>query len=273
MSTPVYKIQAFNTAEVFMPGPFFVHHWFTSEFIPVPCYMFLITGENIPPIIVDTGVMEDCPTLKNNYPEMTGVNDDPKWHVANFLEKVGLKFEDIKIILHTHLHVDHAGNDRLFPNARIVIARKEMQYSVSNIDPGYPTEYIGYLVSQLKTPGKICLFDDDFELFPGIRLSVLGGHTDGSTGIYVNTENGVACLSGDIIYSYQKQCVADPMGRPETAACYNSACECFGAMPSGNCNSLLDARRAIAKLNHTCDIILPCHDREQVEKYIEVIPN
>ncbi len=272
MDTPIYKIHAMNTADVFMPGAFFVHHWFTNEFLPVPCYSFLITGENIPPMLVDTGVMENCPTLKNNYPEMTGVNDDPKFHMETLLGKYGYTPDDIKIILHTHLHVDHAGNDRMFKNAKIIIARQEMMYSVTNIDPGYPTEYIGYLVSELKTPGKIKFFDDDFDLFPGIRLEVTGGHTNGSTCIYINTAKGKACLCGDILYSVRMQTEKDPGGRPDTEAHFNGPCERYGSMPSGNCNSLWDAQRAIARIMHSgSDLIIPCHDKEQIDKYGEVI--
>lgn len=271
MSKPTYKIHILNTADVMMPGAFFVHHWFTNEFIKVPCFMYLITGENIPPIVVDTGVMENCPTLTQNYPEMTGVNDDPKFHVRNLLAKYGYTPEDIKVVLHTHLHVDHAGNDRLFPNAKIIVARKEMMYSVANVDPGYPVEYIGYLVSQLKVPGKVRFFDDDFELFPGIELKITSGHTWGSTLIFVNTEKGKACLCGDVIYSVDKQCVQDPGGRPDTAAQYNGAAERFGNMPSGNCMDLWEAQAAIAKIFHEADIILPCHDAAVLEKYGEVI--
>lgn len=271
MSEPVYKIRIMNTADVFMPGPFFVHHWFTNEFIQVPCYMFLIEGENIPPILVDTGVMENCPTLTQNYPEMTGVNEDPKYHIKNLLAKYGYTPEDIKIVLHTHLHVDHAGNDRMFPNAKIIVARQEMMYSVANVDPGYPTEYISYLVSQLKVPGKIRLFDEDFELFPGIRLEVVAGHTLGSTLIYVNTEKGRVCLCGDVLYSVEKQTQKDPGGRPDTEAHFNSAAEKFGNMPSGNCLSLWEAQKAIARIVHNSDIIVPCHDASVVEKYGDTI--
>lgn len=271
MSDPTYKINIMNTADVYMPGPFFVHHWFTNEFIKVPCYMFLITGENIPPIIVDTGVMEDCPTLTNNYPEMKGVNEDPKYHVRNLLAKFGYTPEDIKIVLHTHLHVDHAGNDRLFPNAKIIIARREMMYSVANVDPGYPVEYIGYLVSQLKTPGKIRLFDDDFDLFPGIRLEVTDGHTAGSTLIFVNTAQGRVCLCGDVIYSVEKQTQKDPGGRPDTQAQFEGPCESFGNMPSGNCLSLWEAQKAISRIMHNSDIIVPCHDAAVMEKYGDTI--
>ena len=270
MKEPIYKIHVLNTADVLMPGMFFVHHWFTNELITVPCYMFLITGENIPPILVDTGVMENCPTLTEHYPEMEGVNKDPKYHINTLLAKCGYTVDDIKIVLHTHLHVDHKGNDRLFEK-QIIIARKEMMYSVANIDPGYPTEYISYLVSQLKKPGRIRLFDDDFDLYPGIRLEITGGHTDGSTCIFVNTEKGKVCLCGDILYSVRMQTQKDPANRPDTLAHYEGVVEKFGTMPSGNCSSLWDAQRAIARIYHSCDIIIPCHDAEQIEKYGEIL--
>jgi glyoxylase-like metal-dependent hydrolase (beta-lactamase superfamily II) len=49
------------------------------------------------------------------------------------LEKHGLKMEDVRYVLHTHLHIDHAGYDDHFPmdGTTVVINRKELEYSAS----------------------------------------------------------------------------------------------------------------------------------------------
>ena len=272
MSIPVYKINVLSVADVTVPAAFLLYHAFAPDMYVVPSYMFLITGENIPPIIVDTGVKEKSETLTKFYPEMNGVTPPPEGKsIAYQLGKFGYKPEDIKVVLHTHLHVDHAGNDDMFPNAKIIIARKEMMFSVAGVDPGYPAEYITYLVEQLPVPGKLRLFDEDFELFPGIRLMVAESHTLGSTIISVNTAKGAAYICGDIIYSQVMQCQKHPYGKEDIEAHWNSAADAFGDQISGNNLNLWSAKTALQKIMREADIILPSHDPYVLEAYGDTI--
>ena len=76
----------------------------------VPVYGFLILGGEYP-VLVDTGyrdnaIMETLGMRGHCYHENT---------VEQQLAKHGLKPGDIRYILHTHLHIDHAGNDDDFP--------------------------------------------------------------------------------------------------------------------------------------------------------------
>ncbi len=43
------------------------------------------------------------------------------------LAKHGLTVADVGYVIHTHLHMDHVGQDSLLPNARILIQRRELQ--------------------------------------------------------------------------------------------------------------------------------------------------
>ena len=94
-----------------------------------PVYGFLITGGEYP-VIVDTGyrdnaIMESLGMRGHQYHDNLMVNQ---------LARHGLKLGDIRYILHTHLHIDHAGMDDLFPmNTTVVINRREMEFSVSGI--------------------------------------------------------------------------------------------------------------------------------------------
>jgi ribonuclease BN (tRNA processing enzyme) len=54
--------------------------------------------------------------------------------IENQLKKQGLRLGDIRFVLHTHLHIDHAGKDDLFPmNTTVGINRRELEYSVSGL--------------------------------------------------------------------------------------------------------------------------------------------
>lgn len=269
---PIYKINVLSVADVSVPAAFLLYHAFAPDMYTVPTYMYLITGENIPPILVDTGVKEKTETLTNFYPEMKGVTPPPKERsIAYQLEKFGYKPEDIKVLLHTHLHVDHAGNDDMFPNAKIIIARPEMMFSVAGVDKGYPTEYISYLVTQMSVPGRMRLFDKGMVLFPGIRLMVAGGHTDGSTIISVNTAKGKAYLCGDIIYSQVMQCQKHPYGNADVEAQWNSVADAFGDQLSGNNVNQWKAKAALQKIMREADLVLPSHDPFVMEHYGDTI--
>lgn len=53
----------------------------------------------------------------------TGMSDNPE-----FVEKMagwGYKPSDFNLLINTHLHPDHAGNNKLFCNARIILSRAE----------------------------------------------------------------------------------------------------------------------------------------------------
>jgi glyoxylase-like metal-dependent hydrolase (beta-lactamase superfamily II) len=258
---PVYTINIMNLADlVGLDSSFMVRGRNYGEKNTLPTHSFLITGNNIPPIMVDTGVKEswlDDPAKFKNFHMIANIHK-----IDDELAGIGYTRKDIKILLHTHIHVDHAGNDDLFPDAKIIFARKEMMWSVADIDPGYPTEYTTYFVKQLAVPGKIRLIDEEFELFPGITIQPSEGHTWGCTNIKVNTVKGVAIMCGDILYDYDNQCIKnEQFGETEA----------FSDSPSGNCWNWWASKAAIQKLNREADILLPSHYKDVIKKYGTVI--
>ena len=92
----------------------------------VPTYGYLILGGQYP-ILVDTGYRD------NAIMESLGMRG-LQFHenmVENQLAKHGVKMGDVRYIVHTHLHIDHAGKDDLFPmNTTVVVNRRELECSV-----------------------------------------------------------------------------------------------------------------------------------------------
>ena len=64
---------------------------------------------------------------------------------------------DVRYVCHTHLHIDHAGKDDLFPmNTTVVLNRKELEYSVSGLmHPQYPAPDIKHLIDRLHTKSAL----------------------------------------------------------------------------------------------------------------------
>jgi N-acyl homoserine lactone hydrolase len=122
--------------------------------------------------------------------------------VKEALKKEGVGVEDIKTVVYTHLHNDHAGNCAMFPNAVHVFQRDEM---INLLNPlpvqifrrDYDLEVIPEL-QNLKTLRP----DGDYLLRDGVMLYKTTGHTLGSQSIAVNTKKGIVVYIGDLSHFY-----------------------------------------------------------------------
>ena len=114
------------------------------------------------------------------------------------LAKHHLSAAEIGYVIHTHLHMDHAGQDYLLPNARLLIQRKELQNAAApNFFPVpfYDRVNVARLIEPLWH--QVDILDGDSELFPGIRTVLMPGHTPAHQAIYVQTAGGTAIIAGD----------------------------------------------------------------------------
>lgn len=263
---PMHQIKVMDIGDIGgVDASFLVNKYSPGKPVTAPCYAYLIIGETIPPIIVDTGIKEDQLDIMGRL-GMTGTQR-PDQKLSYQLAKFGLDFNDIEVILHTHLHIDHAGNDRLFTNAKIIFPRRELMFSVADLmDAQYPPEYITYLVEQIHVPGKVRLIDYPMKLFPGILLEPDEGHTWGSMNIKVNTKQGLAVICGDVIYDERLQCQENEIF-PEIGKHAAHSAFPFGDRSTGNYWNLWAAKAGVQKVMAEADIVLPIHDPLVVEKY------
>jgi glyoxylase-like metal-dependent hydrolase (beta-lactamase superfamily II) len=136
--------------------------------------------------------------------------------IARQLANHGVKGGDVRCILHTHRHIDHAGKDDGFPmNTTTVVNRREMEYSVSGLmHPQYPKPDILHLVERLRTPGALRFEDPELprpvEILPGIVRKAAGAHTEGSMNVPVETAEGRATIRGDVIHDVNDR-IIEPM--------------------------------------------------------------
>ena len=84
---------------------------------------------------------------------MTGwISEEQK--IENQLARYGVNLTDVRYVLHTHNHIDHAGQDDRFPmTTTVCMQRKELEHSVSGLmTEQYPAEYVKHHVDRLHTP-------------------------------------------------------------------------------------------------------------------------
>ncbi len=160
----------------------------------VPTTAWLITGAE-KPILVDTSFRNIEDASQN---QGLVCRRSEKQTLEAQLEVHGLKPEDIGYVIHTHLHMDHAGQDYLLPRARILVQRKELQNAAApNFFPVpfYDRVNVARLIDPLWH--QVDLLDEEGEIFPGIHSVHMPGHTPAHQAIYVQTSSSKVIIAGD----------------------------------------------------------------------------
>ena len=228
----------------------------------VPVYGFLILGGKYP-IVVDTGYRD------NAIMESLGMRG-LQFHdnmIENQLAKHGVKMGDVRYVLHTHLHIDHAGKDDHFNmNTTVVLNRREMEFSVSGIMyPQYPKPDIKHLVDRIYEPEAMRFLDLEItgaeEIIPGVWCEAAGAHTEGSMNVIVETAEGLACICGDVIYDFNDQIVN-----------HVNTNNWMEPRVTGNHSESKRAEKgAIKKLLTNYTFLLPVHDRPAKIEHQQVV--
>lgn len=158
-----------------------------GEPISMPCYCYLIDHPK-GLVLVDTGVKNEGPAA---------VREEDK--VVNRIREAGYDPEDIKYVVMTHMHVDHAAYMTEFPNAIFVVRKEELKAAwwPEVCEKGYvyrdykDTRFYNYL-----QPAD----DEDYDLFldQSVVLIDTKGHTRGHQSVVVDLEReGKVVITGD----------------------------------------------------------------------------
>ncbi len=164
--------------------------------VVVPVLTFYLEGGS-KKILVDTGVVDGSP--EGNFHGFPLI-DSGSQGMINALAEIGLKPEDIDIVILTHLHFDHAANISLFPHAQFILQKKEWAYAKAPL-PIQQGVYLTELIGQLENY-DLLLVDDGYEVAEGINVICVPGHTKGQQAIVVNTSDGKYVIAGDLLYTY-----------------------------------------------------------------------
>ncbi|MCM3023219.1 N-acyl homoserine lactonase family protein [Heyndrickxia ginsengihumi] len=111
---------------------------------------------------------------------------------------VGWSPGDVDIVINTHLHYDHCGNNRLFKNARFYVQRKEWEAAHNPIPCQEPIYLKKLFNSEAVNYFNWKFVDGEDEIVPGVKVFLTPGHSEGHQSVLVNTEEGILCVSGDV---------------------------------------------------------------------------
>ncbi|MBU2549320.1 MAG: N-acyl homoserine lactonase family protein [Proteobacteria bacterium] len=204
-----------------------------------PCVIWSITGTR-DNILVDLGPPDPPRVLESQgFVMLRGERQQPR----AALQAVGVDPCQVRTVILTHLHWDHAWGFHLFENARFIIQKKELEYALSPL-PCHRPAYYG------KPPGqaqfvdyldRLTVIEGDAVVEPGVEAVFIPSHTPGFQGVAVDTEKGRYFIAGDAVGLYE---------------CW----ETVPHIPSGIFNNLEDCYRSADKIERIADHVLPGHD-------------
>jgi glyoxylase-like metal-dependent hydrolase (beta-lactamase superfamily II) len=191
------EIKAFHLGDILMDWSFLLFGYKPGRKTCIPINNFLILGAE-KPILVDTGVFDFSVFSRSGFDEI-GFSE-PEQDLVRQLHAEGIEPDDVGCIIQTHLDIDHTGNTHRFPNARVVVQRKEMAYAAS-YGYGHAPD-LPWFVSNVK---QIDFIDGDMELFDGIKCVLAPAHTAGHQHVEVETNAGKVIVVGDTVYDIPMQ--------------------------------------------------------------------
>lgn len=105
-----------------------------------------------------------------------------------------LEPEDIDTVVLSHGHWDHIQNIDLFHQSRVLVHPAELTFLANPAGPHTPS-----WTSSVLAGLKITETAEGEEVLPGVRVIELPGHTPGSIGLTVATDEGTVVLTGDAV--------------------------------------------------------------------------
>ncbi len=228
---------------------------------PLPIYAFAIEHpEGV--IVVDTG--ETSRVAEPGYfPRWHPVfrfavreRVEPEQEIGPQLERLGIVPSDVRLVVMTHLHTDHAGGLHHFPNNEILVSRAELEYAAglrgrirAYPNKRWPAWFDPKLVDLPRVP---------FGPFPAsmglteagdVTLVPVPGHSPGQLAVVVEDGDHAVFLAADSSYTQDAllRGVVDGVGPDEAA-------------------ERLTHERIRAYAEETPTVYLPAHDPESAAR-------
>ncbi len=169
------------------------------------------------PVLVDTGVGDKEDARFHDIYGIENAGDPGPTLLEDALAEAGVAPADIRLVINTHLHFDHAGgNTRIanldapildsaefgaeltFPNATYVVQRGELEFA-RHTNERTRASYLPKNFEPVSIANRWRLFNGDGEVLPGISLRLTPGHVPHHQCVVVRDGGETAIFLADLV--------------------------------------------------------------------------
>lgn len=167
--------------------------------IPMAAKVLCIRGNNRC-ILVDTGNSPYMPEKLSNIYKL----DFTDFALERSLAAQGIEVEDVTDVIFTHLHFDHAGGAMLadgtprFKNARHYVQKEHYAWALSPSEKDRAS-FMPEMYQPLVEEGMMELLEGQGELFPGISVLPLYGHTMAMQAVKITDGGSTVFFPADLM--------------------------------------------------------------------------
>jgi len=163
-------------------------------------------------VLVDSGVgNKEDEKFRDIYGTENAGNPGPT-QLEDALREVGHIPSDIRWVINTHLHFDHAGGNTTavalpggetdirvtFPNATYVVQRGDLEFA-RHTNERTRASYLPHNFEPVDAAGQFRLLEGDGEVLPGIRVRVTPGHVPWHQSVIVSDGGETLVFLADLI--------------------------------------------------------------------------
>ena len=194
----MYEVYALKYAERDSPACMFFYREASHEPVTLHYFVWLILG-GPHPVLFDAGFLEDDV-------EKRGIRNYVR--PAAMLARMGIKADDVPMVLVSHLHYDHWAGHSQFPRAEFWVQRDEVAFwtgpyaKYAAFNQSANVDSLAQLVT-VNYAGRMRFVHGEHEVLPGIRMHRVGGHTAGLQIVTVETARGRVVLTSDASHFYR----------------------------------------------------------------------
>lgn len=196
----LYEIYALKYAGPFTSsGAFLMWRKDWEKTVQRNYYFWCLRGDK-EAVIVDAGVSPELAKQRN----LAGYVSP-----AEVLSRIGVKAEEVRHVILTHLHWDHSSGVGLFPRAAFYLQEEEYSFYLKNPIAQRPAfsqsadeKSKAYLAS-LEGTDRLVLLKGDQRILPGIECLLAPGHTVALQAAAVNTHKGIAIVGSDCAHLFR----------------------------------------------------------------------
>ena len=184
--------------------------------IKLPIVAFLVEHPGAGPMLIDTGFHPSVATdpkqnLGRLYAALYSIHMNPEQAIsAQLREQKGIDPSEVRVVIMTHLHMDHASAISEFTSATYVLGSGEWK-AFHGPRPklnGYVRHHVEHAVEYKEVPydsaaiGSYSTFGRAFDLFGdgSVRLVATPGHTHGHQSVILRLRDREALVTGDAVY-------------------------------------------------------------------------